>query len=98
MVVRIGSSRRKSRHKMTKHKSQRGKINITRYLQSFNVGDAVVLKVESSVHKGCYPLRFHGRVAIVKNRRKSCYEVSLIDGGKEKTLIVHPVHLQRLAK
>lgn len=81
-----------------KHKSDKGKISLTKYLQSFQIGEAVVLKTESAYQKGMYHPRFHGRVAIVKNKRKRCYEVSIVDGGKEKTLIVHPVHLEKLIK
>ncbi|MBI4439400.1 50S ribosomal protein L21e [Candidatus Woesearchaeota archaeon] len=95
MAQRIGSSRRKSRGKFTKHPRRRGKVSITRYFQSFSAGDKVILAVEPSVHKGMYFPRFHGRSGIVVGQCGSCYEVEVTDISKKKKLIVHPVHLKR---
>ena len=30
-----------------------------------------------------------------KGKKGNCYEVLIKDGGKEKTLIVHPIHLKK---
>ncbi len=95
MVKRIGGLRRKSRYKFRKEKRQRGKISITRYFQSFNAGDRIYLSVEPAVQKGMYYPRFMGKTGIVKGKRGRCYEILINDIGKEKTLIVHPVHLKK---
>ena len=95
MVKRIGGLRRKTRYKFRKEKRRRGKISLTRYFQSFNAGDRVCLGVEPSVQKGMYYPRFMGKAGIVRGKRGRCYEVLINDLGKEKTLIVHPVHLKR---
>ncbi len=95
MVKRIGGIRRKTRYKFRKEKRSRGKISITRYLQSFNIGDKVYRTVESAVQKGMYHPRFMGRNGIIKGKRGRCYEVTINDLGKEKTLIVHPIHLKK---
>lgn len=95
MVKRIGGSRRKTRYKYKKEKRNKGKISFTRYLQSFNPGDNVHLGLESAVQKGIYCHRFMGKSGIVKGKRGKCYEVAINDMGKEKTLIVHPVHLRK---
>jgi large subunit ribosomal protein L21e len=96
MVKRIGSRRRKTRHKLRKKKSDRGKLGISSFIKELKQGDKVVLKAEPSYHKGMYFHRFHGKTAVVKAKKGSCYEVSVRDGGKQKTLIVHPVHLKRV--
>ena len=95
MVKRIGGIRRKTRYKFRKEKRSKGKISFTRYLQSFNAGDKVYLGVESAVQKGMYYPRFMGKAGIVKGKRGKCYEVVIDDFGKEKTLIIHPVHLRK---
>ena len=95
MVKRIGGNRRKTRYKYRKEKRNRGKISITRYFQSFSVGDRVFLGIESAVQKGSYHPRFMGRSGIIKCKRGRCYEVSINDLGKGKTLVVHPVHLRK---
>lgn len=95
MTKRIGGVRRKTRYKLSKEKRTKGKISITRYFQSFIQGDRVHLIVESSVHKGMYHPRFLGRAGIVNGKRGRCYEVTINDLGKEKKLIIHPIHLKR---
>jgi len=95
MVKRIGGLRRRTRYKFRKEKRRKGKISATRYFQSFNTGDKVYLNVESSVQKGMYYPRFMGKTGIIKGRRGRCYELTINDLGKKKTLIVHPVHLNK---
>ena len=95
MAKRIGGIRRKTRYKLRKEKRSRGKIGITKYFQKFENGDRVSLGVEPAVQKGQYHFRFLGRAGIIKAKRGRCYEVTINDIGKEKTVIVHPVHLRR---
>ena len=95
MVKRLGGLRRKTRYKFRKEKRNRGKISMTMYFQSFNSGDQVYLGVESAVQKGMYHPRFTGKSGIIRGKRGKCYEVAIKDFGKEKVLIVHPVHLRR---
>ena len=95
MVRRMGGIRRKTRYKFRKQVRSRGKISITKYFQSFNIGDQVYLTVESAVQKGMYHPRFMGKAGIINGKRGKCYKVSINDLGKEKTLIIHPVHMKR---
>ena len=95
MVKRIGSSRRKTRHQLRKPVRQRGKLSLRRYFQSFNVGDRVCLVAEPSVHKGTFHQRFHGKTGTIKGTEGECYSVLIKDANKEKTLIVHPIHLRK---
>lgn len=96
MVKKKGGLRRKTRHKMLKPIREKGKINFTRYLQEFKDGDRVALKAEPAVQKGMYHPRFHGKLGTVKAKAGKCYEIKINDKGKDKLLIVHPVHLKRL--
>ena len=80
---------------LKKNVKDRGKISINKYLQSFKEGDLVILKAEPAVQKGMYFPRFHGKAGIIKGKKGRCYEVKIKD-GKEKVLIVHPVHLKRI--
>lgn len=96
MVKRIGTSRRNTRHKLRKGVRSRGKISISRYLQSFNAGDRVYLKLEPAVHKGIFFPRFHGKSGVIKGKIGRCYEVLIKDINKEKTLIVHPIHMRKV--
>ena len=97
MVKRIGSIMRKSRQKLSKNIREKRKVRISSFLQTFNNGDRVVLKVEPAYQKGQYFLRFHGKTGVISNKTGTCYEVRIKDIDKEKTLIVHPVHLKKVS-
>jgi len=95
MATRIGGFRRKTRDKLAKPQKQKGKMSLTKFFQKFNEGDKVYLKADPAYQKGMYFPRFHGKVGVLKGKKGRCYEVQIKDFGKDKTLIVHPVHLQR---
>ena len=96
MAKRIGTNRSGTRHKLKKTKRTKGKISLTKYFQTFKIGDKVLLKAESAVQKGMYFPRFHGKTGVVESKKGNCYNVLIKDRNKEKTLIVHPVHLRKL--
>ena len=93
---RKGGLRRKTRYLSKKSLSERGKLSISRYLQSFKADDKVELSWESAVQKGMYHPRFYGKRGIVKGKQGKCYEILITDGNKPKTLIVHPIHLRKM--
>jgi len=95
MVKRTGAGRRKSRHKLSKNAKDKGKISLTKYFQKFNIDDRVILKADPAVQKGMYHVTFHGKSGLIKTQKGACYEVEIKDGGKLKTVIVHPIHLKQ---
>ncbi len=96
MVTRIGTKRRKTRHKLKRAQNDKGKLSLSRYFQTFEAGEQVGLKINSSVAKGQFFPRFHGRCGTIKGKRGRCYEVQIRDGSKEKSLYVHAIHLIKL--
>lgn len=64
----------------------------------FEVGDRAVLVAEPAVQSALYHQRFHGKAGFVIAKRGDCYELEIVDGGKKKVIISHPVHLKKLAK
>ncbi|MFW6286160.1 MAG: 50S ribosomal protein L21e [Nanoarchaeota archaeon] len=94
-MKRAGGNRRKSRDKMSKPLSEKGKLHIQRYIQFFEVGDKVLLKAYPSYHKGLFCLRFHGKIGEVVGTQGECYKVNIKDGDKLKRCVIHPVHLLR---
>jgi ribosomal protein L21E len=95
MVVRIGGRRRKTRSILSKEPRNRGKFSLTKYFQSFEEGDKVLLKAEPAIHKGMYFRRFNAKSGIVAGKQGRCYVVRINDSGKEKKVIVHPIHLRK---
>lgn len=60
------------------------------------MGERVVLKAEPSIQKGMYNPLFHGKAGIIKAKQGKCYSVLINDKNKQKTIIVHPVHLKKI--
>ena len=92
-MKRIGRTRRKSRHKLTKSVREKGKLSISKMMQEFEIGSRVKVKLNGAYQKTSVHTRFHGKIGIVKARKGKIYEVNIKDGGKEKILLVHPIHL-----
>jgi len=95
-MKKTGGLRRKSRSLFKKHKREKGKLSLRRYLQTLKAGDTVTLTLESAFHKGIYHPMFYGKTGTIKAKKGKCYEVLITNGGKQKTLIVHPVHLKKV--
>ena len=96
MLQRKGGSRRKSRTRFTKHYRLKGKLSMTRYFQSLEVGDRVALIANPTYHDSLYRARFHGRSGTVKGTQGKCYKVEIMDGNKAKIMLLHPIHLKKL--
>ncbi|MEM1988678.1 MAG: 50S ribosomal protein L21e [Candidatus Woesearchaeota archaeon] len=96
-MMRVGGSGRKSRSLKRKNIREKGKIKISQYLQEFNEGDKVMLIYEPSVHEGRYHHRFYGKVGTICGKQGDCYIVKVKDLNAEKKVVVHPVHLKKLA-
>jgi len=96
MVRRVrGKQGGHCRRKLRKHRET---TTITARLQTFEVGDKVVIDIDPSTQDGMPHPRFQGVEGVVDGKRGDCYEVSILDGGKKKTLVVNPVHLKKVKK
>jgi large subunit ribosomal protein L21e len=78
-----------------KSKREKGKIKLSNYFQEFNEGDRVAVKRELSVQPK-FPKQIQGRSGVVKTKRGNSYIVKISDLNKEKTYLIHPVHLKKL--
>ncbi len=72
---------------------ERGKTTVTKILTSYNEGDKVVIRIDSSVHKGMPHRRYHGKVGVVNAKRGRSYVVHVTQGDAAKEIIVRPEHL-----
>ena len=95
MVTRIGTKQRKTRHKFKQHYRSKGKVSVSKYFQAFNDGEKVNLKIHPSIQLGRFFPRFQGHTGTIKGKKGSCYGVVIRDGGKQKLLYIHPIHLHK---
>jgi large subunit ribosomal protein L21e len=96
MGKRKGGYRRKTRILMRKNVREHGKIRLADYFATYKDGDKVALRAEPGYQGGIYHLRFHGKVGEIAGKQGDCYYVAIVDGGKAKKVLVHPIHLQRV--
>jgi len=82
---------------MNKRKSirEKGKIKLSRYFQEFKKGDRVSVIRDLSLNPK-FPKQLQGRSGIIKNKRGRSYIVKIKDLNKQKTYIIHPIHLKKL--
>ncbi|MBT4135695.1 50S ribosomal protein L21e [archaeon] len=82
---------------MLKRKSMKthGKISLSNYFQEFKEGERVAVIRELAVQPK-FPRQLQGRSGVVSGKRGDSYIVKINDLNKEKTYIIHPVHLKKL--
>ncbi len=93
MVKSSKGFRSRTRGVLTKEARDRGMRPVTQYLQSFEVGARVIVRLEASDPHGQPHPRYQGRVCTVIGKQGRAYRIEFMDGGKRKELIANPVHL-----
>ena len=94
MVRRSKGYRSKTRTLFRKQPRERGKVGLSRLLRTYNPGDKVKIRIDSSVHKGMPHRRYHGRVGVIKGRRGRSYVIEIGEGKQTRTLIARPEHIE----
>lgn len=83
-----------TRNKLKNKPRERGMTPPQRSIEEFDEGQKVHLRIDPSVQGGRFHPRFNGHTGEVVGTQGSAFEVELVDGGKEKTLIVGAAHLR----
>ena len=78
-----------------KQPGTRGKIKFSNYFQVFKAGERVTVVRELALNPK-FPKQIQGRSGVIESKRGSSYLVKIKDLNKEKTYIIHPVHLRKL--
>ncbi|WP_247002003.1 50S ribosomal protein L21e [Halosolutus gelatinilyticus] len=86
--------RQGTRKKLANDPRERGTSPPQRAIQEYESGQKVHLKIDPSVPKGRFHPRFDGHTGEVVGKQGRAFKVRIIDGGKEKTLIVSAAHLR----
>ncbi len=95
MVKRVRGNRGgHSRQQLSKH---RERTTVNQLLKLFEIGDNVVIDLNSEVQDAMPHPRFQGKPGKIVGKRGEAYEVSLMDGGKEKTIVTTSAHLKKSA-
>ena len=80
---------------LTKPVRERGKLGLSRLLAKYEVGEKVVIVIDSGVHKGMPHKRYQGKVGTVVEGRGRAYVVEIPQRKTVKLIIAKPEHLKR---
>mgnify|MGYP000530605094 CR=1 FL=1 len=83
-----------TRQLLSKGPKERGLPPLSVILYDYKIGERVVIKIDSSVHKGMPFKRFHGKVGTIIEKRGRAYVILVRDGGKYKKVIARPEHIR----
>ncbi|RLI47427.1 50S ribosomal protein L21e [Candidatus Bathyarchaeota archaeon] len=86
--------RKKTRSLLRKKPRERGKVGLSKILHEYKSGQKVVVKINSSVHKGMPHRRYHGKIGVITNKKGRAYVVNVTQGKAVKEIIVRPEHLE----
>lgn len=86
--------RKKTRSLLRKKPRERGKVGLSKILHEYKPGQKVVVKINSSIHKGMPHRRYHGRIGVIANKKGRAYVVDVTQGKAVKEIIVRPEHLE----
>jgi len=92
MVVKSHGPRRRTREKFRR----RGKVPVNKFVKQFNVGERIVIDIDSSSQSGMPFKRFQGLSGKIIEKRGRSYLVEIKDGNKPKTIIANPEHLKAI--
>ena len=87
--------RRKSRSALRKRVRERGKLGLGRLLTRYEVGDTVVINIDSAIHKGMPHRRYQGKVGTVVERRGRACVVEVPQRRTVKLIVATPEHLRK---
>ncbi|MGC8571757.1 MAG: 50S ribosomal protein L21e [Candidatus Micrarchaeia archaeon] len=83
----------KTRHLARHHRPS--DLSIHSYIKKFNIGDKVAIVPKSNVRNIPHP-RYKGRIGTIIDKRGSSYVVKVKIMSAERTLIVPPLHLEKV--
>lgn len=94
MVRRSKGYRSRTRNLFRKKPREKGKVGLSRLLRTYNPGDKVMIRIDSSVHKGMPHRRYHGRIGVIKAKRGRSYIIEVAVGKQTRTVIARPEHIE----
>jgi large subunit ribosomal protein L21e len=94
LVKRSKGYRSNTRSLFRKKPREKSKIHISKLLQTYNVGDRVCIKTDSSVHKGMPHMHYYGKTGVIRGKRGRSYIVAVPTGRRTATILARPEHLE----
>ena len=85
--------RHSTRRLFKKSPRKRGIQPLGRLLTKYNVGDQVVIKIDSAIQKGMPHRRYQGKFGVISEVRGRAYVIKIKVGNMTKDIIARPEHV-----
>lgn len=85
--------RRRTRSLLRRRPRERGKSGLSKILHEYEPGEKIVVKLDSSVHKGMPHRRYHGKIGVIVSKRGRSYVINVTQGSAVKEIVVRPEHI-----
>lgn len=89
-------SRQGTRTIMSRSKTERSRLNISRVIHDYSEGDRVAIVIDGGQQMGMPHRRFQGKTGFIEGKQGKAWVVSVKDGNMLKTVIARPEHLRPL--
>ncbi len=96
MSITGKGAHKRSRRRLALRKSDRGKIDLKKALQTFAEGDRVLIDPSPSIQRNIPHRRFFGINGIILCKKGRAYTVQVMQGTMAKTVDLLPVHIKKL--
>lgn len=93
-MKRSKGQRQGTRNILRRSKSQRGRLNITRVMHQYEVGDNVAVVLDGGQQMGMPHRRFNGRTGKIAGKQGRAWVVKVKDGNMAKTVVARAEHLR----
>ena len=85
--------RHSTRKLFKKSPRDKGLQSLGRLLTKHNVGDQVLIKIDSAIQKGMPHRRYQGKFGVISEVRGRAYVIKIKDGDATKQIIARPEHV-----
>mgnify|MGYP001199183794 CR=1 FL=1 len=93
-MKRSKGSRQGTRSILRRSKSERGRLNITRIMYEYAIGDSVAIVLDGGQQGGMPHRRFQGRTGKITGKQGVAWVIDVKDGNMMKTVVARPEHLK----
>jgi large subunit ribosomal protein L21e len=97
-LPRSNGPRARSRSLLRKKLKQRGLRPLGYLLIEYKTGDQVTIIIDPAMHSGMPFKRFQGSRGEIIEKRGRAYVVKVMEGGKAKSVIARPEHIQPVSE
>ena len=88
--------RQGTRYIVSRSKTERSRLNISRIMHDYSEGDSVAIVLDGGQQMGMPHRRFNGKTGVITGKQGRAWVIEVKDGHKAKKVVSRPEHLRPL--